>query len=116
MKNRINNPIHVAIQGTLIGKIWMPACYCTKPFSMVVTTERGRFTDHSLSITEAIERVLNDGDFQSCSIVEATVIFSFWSKDRKITRYLDISKSKAIKHCLAGKKELKQYEKIEYAS
>jgi hypothetical protein len=112
MKN-LNNPLQVEISGTLIGTIWMPSTICTKEFRMNLTIERNRFTDKSLSISEAIQRVCNDGDFQSCSIAEATLKITYWIGNKTIGKYFDISRCKSIKDHWMNKKEKKAFENID---
>lgn len=125
MKNRVKDSLSITVQGTVIGKIWMPATYCADVFTLSVDQERNRFVDKSLSIFEAIDRKLSQwGDFQSLSLVECTLTLSFrrWhippTGSQKTTyttlveKTYDLKESKVLKGLFANAKEIKEYDRI----
>lgn len=74
------------LTGDLVGKIWMPAVTCAKPvsyrFSRVPKTQRFVTLSECATLQEALDRVTNDGDFQSAVLVNAAVTV----EDRKGSR------------------------------
>ena len=86
----------ITISGTYGGPIWMPACICAKRFKHTVAADD--------TLREAVLRVLNDGDFQSCSIAEGEVNFIRRLPDRfhrEHRRTLDISQFPSVADCVA---------------
>jgi|SRR5579859_4206455 len=117
MKN-LANPLHIKIVGTLVGEIWMPQTFATMEFKIDVTTERNRYTDQSLSISEAIERHLayNTGDFRYALIATGYVILEAWNSNakKKVTRYIDLKDCPSIAESMAGAKEMDAFESIQW--
>ena len=61
--------VQTTLHGTLVGRIWMPAVECTKPVTVDLTRERGRYVGNPISMLRTlIGSVCNDGDFQSASL------------------------------------------------
>lgn len=125
MKNRVNDQLSITVQGTVIGKIWMPSTYCTDVFTLSVDQERNRYVDKSLSILQAIDRKLNQwGDYQSLSLVECTLTLSFrrWhippigsqktTYTTLVEKTYDLKESKVLKGLFANAKERKAYDRI----
>ena len=55
------------IHGQIQGRIWMPACVCTKSFR--VSEDDFRYSDGSRpTLRDMILRATNDGDFQSAAV------------------------------------------------
>lgn len=115
MKNLNSNPLHIAVRGNLIGKIWIPARYCKQYFGIEVDRERSRMSDNSLSITEAIEQHLsyNTGDFQSAAIAEAELIISYRNGNRTVSKQFDLREFPSAAEFFADKKAMREYEKIQ---
>jgi hypothetical protein len=90
----------IRMYGEVAGTIWMPVAECSKHFDVeLVRIPRDSQTRvaHShgwpMEITElrdALLTITNDGDFQSCGIVWATLEVSHMKGSKKITRYWDI--------------------------
>lgn len=99
----------VTISGTIGGSIWMPAVVCTKEFTANndqwpynAYTEDGKSVPATLR--DMVLGITRDGDFQSCSIVDATVAFerSRVVGKRTITtvRYMDIREFPSVADCV----------------
>lgn len=116
MKN-LTNPLSIKVVGSLVGKIWMDT-YAAMEFKIDVTQERGRYTDNSLSISEAIERYLsyNTGDFRYAKIATAYVVMESWNvkANRKVTRYIDLKDCPCIADSMATEKEMNAFEGIQW--
>ena len=55
------------ITGQIQGRIWMPACVCTKTFT--VSEDDFRYSDGSRpTLRDMVLRATNDGDFQSANV------------------------------------------------
>jgi hypothetical protein len=81
--------VRAYITGQLIGPIWQGQT-CTKPFSITLTG----------SITDALEKVRKDGDFQHVEINHA-ILTVVWADERGYTlerRVRLYRNMKAIKH------------------
>jgi hypothetical protein len=89
----MTDTISVRIRGQVVGQIWMPATEAWKDFDE--TFEKGRFGNIRLSrqiesLDEALDKITNDGDFQSCRIGNAFVTISYQSGKRTISRSFDL--------------------------
>ncbi len=89
----------ITISGTYGGSIWMPAVVCAKRFETTVEADQ--------TLREAVLQVLDDGDFQNCSIAEGTVGFARSLPDRRgFQRYhrrsMDMAVFRSIADCLAS--------------
>lgn len=117
MKN-LSNPLSIKIVGSVVGKMWMPDVYGAMEFKIDVTTERQRYTDNSLSISEAIERHLayHTGDFRFAKIATGYVILESWNvkANRKVSRYVDLKDCKCVADSMATAKEMDAFESIQW--
>jgi hypothetical protein len=94
------------LHATLRGDIWWPRVECTKKVVVNLTAERTRLNPNRAgSLRYIVSKVLNDGDFQSCTIDDDAVIevtLTRFSCDREIktTRWVPISRFASIAHCV----------------
>lgn len=109
----------VQIIGTIGGRIWMPACVCSKQFKVsnleypyTALTENGRSVKATLR--DMILMVTNDGDFQSCLIADATVVFirTVVTASGTITRRraMDIRQFPSVADCVVEFESDEHYE------
>lgn len=66
----------VTINGTLGGSIWMPSVTCGKYFKLSNQQYPFGGLHGKATLRDMVLCATNDGDFQSCSIAEATVTFT----------------------------------------
>lgn len=100
----------ITISGTKAGGIWWPSgALCSKDFDYRVREDE--------SLRDAILSITNDGDFQSCNIVDATVIATLYKNNRRITRYFDIRSPlfPSIADCILSETS-EEYEQVIFAS
>jgi hypothetical protein len=55
------------LAGQIQGRIWMPACTCTKDFSLG-RTDINWADGHRSTLRELADRATNDGDFRSAEL------------------------------------------------
>ena len=91
----------VTIRGTKIGTIWMPAVEATKEFEETFTPEDAPFTRQFSSLRDSILSILNDGDFQSCSILEAHIEVTRWHDNKRISTFKELSPCMVLSDCFA---------------
>jgi hypothetical protein len=64
--------VQVQISGAVVGPIWMPSVECTKDvkrvFRLVPPEQNIRSADEIDCLRDALLKITNDGDFQSCSL------------------------------------------------
>lgn len=101
------NKFSVTISGTIGGKIWMPAVTCWKDFSYRMN-QKVRADE---TFRDAICNITNDGDFQSCEIVDATVKIEMQKAHGTYTRYFDIRLFKSVSDCVMDENS-KDYSEI----
>lgn len=93
----------VSITGTIAGQIWMPAATCGKHFT--IDESDFRYSDGSRpTLREMVLRATNDGDFQSCEIIDATVTFKRSTQTLTgtivRTRHMDIRQFPSVADCV----------------
>jgi hypothetical protein len=94
----------VSLHGVLVGKIWMPACECTKDVTLAESDFR--HSDNSRpTLRDFALKATNDGDFQSCSLTSDSV-FEFKrireTGTRRITqrRFFQVSQFPSVADCI----------------
>ena len=102
------NTTTITLQGTIAGTIWMPAATCAKHFKVV--DKPGPWGDFHYSdgsrptIREMVLKATNDGDFQSCSIIDATVTVERRTAGRNgetvRRRHFDIRQFPSVSDCV----------------
>ena len=100
----------VTVHGTIAGKIWMPAATCGKRFSL--TDKPGPWGDfhyadgEKASLRDMILKATNDGDFQSCHVIDATVtvkrITQTLTGQITRTRHMDIRQFPSVADCVVA--------------
>lgn len=77
----------ITISGTLRGTIWMPCAECTKDVSAKFTPKQQPFSHEWTGIRDALLRLTNDGDFQSCTLESVTMSVVWRSGKDIVTRH-----------------------------
>ena len=72
---------YVKFEGTLIGTIWWPRDECTKEFEVKFTPDDQPFSHLWEGMYKALDRITNDGDFQSCDILECSILVQWIDTD-----------------------------------
>lgn len=91
--------IDYKLVGTLEGEIWSYNQLCTKDFTYRFVTHSGHngpFKTKHESLQDAIDNVLNDGDFQSCHILDATLIVSYFEGRKHIELYYNLDEFEGL--------------------
>ena len=87
----------ITVSGVIAGKIWMPACYCWKDFNVKFTPDDRPFTRVWEGLPDALNHIVNDGDFQSCGVVDVHLAVAWRDGKDVITRYSELNlEAKAI--------------------
>lgn len=101
----------VTISGTIAGEIWMPGATCGKTFAASndeYPHNAGTIDGVSVPATlrDMVLHVTNDGDFQSCSIIDATVTFERTERTRTgivtRSRHMDIRQFPSVADCVVA--------------
>ena len=81
----------ITISGILVGKVWAPWVYAWKDFKVTFTPDDRPFTREWDGLPDALDHIVNDGDFQSCGVVDAQIKVT-WKEGRDfITRYRELN-------------------------
>ena len=98
----------VEVRGIIAGRIWMPAATCGKPFKVLNQKYPHRAGDdlqnERATLRDMVLRVTNNGDFQSCQVIDAQVTFrrtvqtTTGTKIR--TRSMDIRQFPSVADCV----------------
>ena len=87
----------ITISGVLAGKIWMPSNYAWKDFKVTFTPEHKPFSREWVGLPDALNHIVNDGDFQSCGVVDVHLAVAWRDGKDVITRYSELNlEAKAI--------------------
>lgn len=65
--------IQATITGYLVGPLWQPGCEAWKPLSYDLTRRNAQYSDGKAPLRDHLCNIINDGDFQSCSIAQGVV-------------------------------------------
>jgi len=95
-KTRIDRTLYARIA----GDIWMPQTLCWKDVKLTDF----RYSDGSQpSLRDMVLQATNNGDFQSCGLVDAYVLIRHYRRDRVVEKRLFLSpESLTISDCWAS--------------
>jgi type 1 fimbria pilin len=97
---------------TIAGRIWMPSCLCWKDgVKLEFGTGPWKFEGN---LRDAACQITNDGDFQSCAIVDGSLKLTRTKREGSSiitrTRYFDLEFFPSIADCIADEKAKQEYE------
>jgi len=75
----------IKLVGTVQGCIWYPPVECTKEFNYTFTEKQGPFSLEWNGLEDALNRITNDGDFQSCKIRDCWIATEYRDGNKKVT-------------------------------
>ena len=87
----------IEINATVQGRIWMPAILCEMNVSETFKpAPSGPWSSDWTGLRDALLKVTNQGDFQSCWIVDATMVVTWFNKSNRtrIVKYAELTPTK----------------------
>lgn len=76
----------VTLYGTVAGRMWMPSCHAWKEFQVKLVPGGAHFAREWHGLRDALMEIANDGDFQSCGLVDAALIATYNTGPNRTTQ------------------------------
>jgi len=76
--------------GTIEGKIWMPSVLAEKEFNINFSRKDEPFKVKFNTLEDIKNHITNDGDFQSCEIIEGALIVTLHYGNRTIEHVINL--------------------------
>lgn len=112
MKTRRPQNVTASIHCTIAGHIWMPSTLCWKD-GIKLEFGQGPWKFEG-NLRDALLQITNDGDFQSCSVVDGSLKLTRTTRLATSiitrTRHFDLAFFPSIADCLADEKAQEEYQ------
>lgn len=100
MHTYTKNKFQIVINGTIGGKMWLPAALATMKFHHVVDSHK--YLDGKTTLRHEILDITNCGDFQDSAILDGYIQVTLYDNTGKRVRYFDLTSGlfESIKDCI----------------
>lgn len=90
----------IRLRGFVVGPIWWPVgTECYKPLEYSCTDTNSRWSEPG-TLRDHVLCVINDGDFQSCTLAHAELIVERRKGNRRVIRSWPLSRFPSVADCL----------------